>query len=364
MEENKNVTNNKSIQTSNVSKSNVNSPLIIIIVILLILLGIGGYFLFFNNKKEELPYPNDDSRFRYSTYDGQKYTKYERINLTEENTEVLVNDKKVKIKIVDNHIYVNDVDTNIISDTKHNLLNDDYKVPYVDITDYFIMTYRDAGEYDVNEAIIDENGKSLNLLNGGTLGNTYFYLEDNILYAVEMIFDEEDEYKPYYLFQAKYDDGKIYFQSVAQPVEQKFYMLRNVSLDENNIQIRLMASVKPFNIRVSDGKVYVNDIVVLDDENVHPYEAYVTRDLIFLISDDQCGLVMKYAIDKNGKIINFQENDPYGIEVEYESLVYAHNKLIAKHLSMDINEEVECIDKGDIEFVYNNKTIEIKNIKK
>ena len=48
MEENKNVANNNSIQSTNETKSNINNALVIIIIILVILLGVAGYFLFIN----------------------------------------------------------------------------------------------------------------------------------------------------------------------------------------------------------------------------------------------------------------------------------------------------------------------------
>lgn len=345
-----------------IKEENKKKSLIIVTLVLLAIIGlvIGVYFLFFNKKKEELLYPNDDSRFRYSTFDGQKFTKYERINLTENNTEVIINNKKVNIKIFNNYIYINDKNTNIISDTKNNLLSSDYKLPYVDITDYFIITYSNSGDYDSYNKIIDENGKELNLLNGGSLGDTYFYLKDNLLYAVEMIFDDDGkDYRPYYLHQVKYDDGKIYFISAAQPVEQIFYMLHDVLLGENNKQIRMMASIKPFNMRVEEGKLFINDTVKIDDDEFWIESAYITRDLVYFLSSNQCSYSIKYALDKNGEIITISDSI-----IGIDDFSYEHNRLYANLTSTELINEIECVNNGKAEFIYNGKNIEIKNIKK
>ena len=341
--------------------TNKKKKLVICIILLVIIgLGIASYYVFFN-KKEKPHYPNDDSRFRYSTFDGQKFSKYERINLTENNTEIIVNNKKINIKLIDNYIYIDDTNTNIYTDPENNLLNNDYSTPYVDITDYFIMTYRNSGDYDSYDKIIDENGKELILLNGGSLGNTYFFLEDGKLYGVDMVYDDAGkEYRPDILDQVKYDDGKIYFNSVAQPVEQRFHMLHYVPLGEKNITIRMMANLEPFRIRVKDGnKIYLNNKLLIEDTDLWFQKVYVTRDLIYVLGSNQCSISLKYAINKKGELIRLIDDEYIGID----DFTYEHNQLFANSIVMKFIDEITCNNEGKIEFIYDGQNIAIKKIK-
>lgn len=217
MEEDKNLTNNNNIQSTNEQKSNINITLIIIIIMLLIFLGIAGYFLFINKGDSGKESQKQDTKININydilNYhckkeycDVEDYDFVKELLKTSDRVRTIFdggNDRKTHVVLLENastgNVYLYSVDND-----KYYFKNDNYY--HIDIV---TGGYESGGIYvwDNNYVIVHQK-------------ITKHYENDDVETANSKIYSLKDEK---YVFES----DENYDCSYAEYQNKRFYKLTN-----------------------------------------------------------------------------------------------------------------------------------------
>ncbi len=336
---------------NNVVEHNKKKNIIIgVIVCVLILIGVIACFLFLKKDKPEEPGKQSGSE-QVDIYE-RKFTKFEKIKIGADNKEVTINNKKLNLKVVDGILYINDKDTNI---NVNHYLENDIDVTDVGVSDYLIFFYEPDEDFSWVNLVLDDNGNKVpfdkSFVNNsddiGVFPVVDIFIENEKLMGQEKRLTSKGEVYSGDTFELKYDGKKI-------TVEVKN---GEIQLNENNKQFVLNGNT--VNLKVIDNYLYVNDVKqekVQFEENV-----YVTDKYILVIQVGQCGSIIDYAVNENGKVIKVEKKLPSnGNNYQVYSLRYENGKLIG-----EADNNCPCYDNcktkvKNIEFSYDVDKITIK----
>ena len=148
---------------NNVVEQNKNKNVIIGLMACVIILLIAAlvYFVFIKKDGSQQSVKPQDNQ-QVNNNEEKLFSKLEKIKLSSNNVETIVNQKNIKLKIYEDKLYIDDKNTNIeiMTTDEYDDKNNTY-IPYVVVSDYFIAIFHSSPSYDELEKIIDENGNEI-----------------------------------------------------------------------------------------------------------------------------------------------------------------------------------------------------------
>lgn len=190
----------------------VKNALIGVISILIVaIVGLGIYTTFI--KEDNLPQNNNTGNNNSEAGKVKVFTRLDKVTLTQNNQTININGKDIKIKVVDEYLFINDKNTEI-----------NVEIGYIYVSDYLIFIYNDGREYAGLNTALNENSKVVEIV--PLIGDDDYeyipfvelYLEDGKLMGKNYSGDCEYSKNPsdcyYSYYQFLYDGNKITIKEV------------------------------------------------------------------------------------------------------------------------------------------------------
>jgi hypothetical protein len=321
-----------------------NIIIVIMAFVIFILLAITIYFVFIN-KDESSNTTNDQD------IEEEKILKVKQYTLKEENEEIRINNKKLKLKVVDSTLYINDEEIADVMFEGNIFVTDKYAL---------IAVVGQYG-YGINYAI-NEDGKIINVYKSIVADTSYSDFQVNNIRV-----EERKLFADYYHESCNYiDDDSTNCESKVEFVyDGNNIIMKDVSLQENinpltkinltNSNRTIKFGNKTINLRTENGKIYYNDKVVKQYEDYNDFGVYLSEKLILIYwQGEMCHATFIGAINEDGEYNEVNNSEEYSVYGLYEK----NGEIMGTGYECLTDPDSET--KIDIKIVNNGKNITIK----
>ena len=307
-----------------------------------------------NDPKESVDPQNNQSNNNDNITIAIGNNEVKKIDLGETNTTIKVNNKNIKLKVINDILYVNDVKQ-----------KDVMLEGIVFATNKYILVAGVGLNGCSIDYAVDENGNVINVYKSVVADSSYpMYQVNNIRIengkvvadyfrdsCTMMPVDTKDCEKK---VEFVYDGNNIIMTDISLPQNTK--ALTRIELEEADTLIQFNG--KQIKLKSSSGSIYYNDKLVKSFTDMNNFGFYVSEKIILIYwIGNQCNPVFIGAINENGEFVEVK--NPNG---DYVYGLYAKDGVIMGTANVCQTEPDES-KKYNAKFVYDGKTVTLIKVK-